>query len=109
MARFTLRERPGTGVGISDPNANPADRPGSTILVVDRVLEDRHGNQRGTFVFRGVIAEKLGTNDLVIAFDATNKLDKGLINTQGVIRTTDTSSTSPSQVGLASTKRLAAR
>jgi hypothetical protein len=64
MAKFTLRERPGTGDNVSDPNADPAppnpipaDKEGATTLVVDRVLEDQHGNLRGTFVFRGVIAK----------------------------------------------------
>jgi len=96
MATFTLRERLGTGIDVPDPNADPAlqdpipaDKPGATTLVVDRLLEDTHGNLRGSFTFRGLIARNLGTNGYVIAFDATNELDKGVINTQGVIRTID--------------------
>jgi hypothetical protein len=89
MATFTLRVRPGTGVDISDPDANPSDVPGATFGFVDRLLEDRHGNLRGTLTFRGMITKNLAANDLEVAFDATNKLDKGVINTQGVIRFND--------------------
>jgi hypothetical protein len=89
MATFRLRVRPGTGVDISDPNANPVDVPGATFGFVDRLLEDRHGNLRGTLTFRGMITKNLAANDLEVAFDATNKLDKGVINTQGVIRFND--------------------
>jgi len=89
MATFRLRVRPGTVVEISDPNANPVDVPGATFLFVDRLLEDTHGNLRGTLTFRGVITKKLAADDLEVAFDATNKLHKGVINTQGVIRFRD--------------------
>jgi hypothetical protein len=44
---------------------------------------------RGTLTFRGVITKKFAADDLEVAFDATNKLDKGVINTQGVIRFND--------------------
>jgi hypothetical protein len=57
MATFRLRVRPGTGVDISDPNANAVDVPGATFLFVDRLLEDAHGNLRGTVTFRGVITK----------------------------------------------------
>ena len=76
------------GVEISDPNANPVDAPGARFLFVDRLLEDTHGNLRGTLTFRGVITKKFAADDLEVAFDATNKLDK-VINTQGVIRFSD--------------------
>jgi Dirigent-like protein len=96
MATFTLRERSGTGVDVvdpcvnlADPNAPSPDDPGVTILVVDVVLEDSQGNQRGTFIFRGVIARNLGLNGFAIAFNTTNKFDEGTINTQGVLRTAD--------------------
>jgi hypothetical protein len=36
-----------------------------------------------------MITKNLAANDLEVAFDATNKLDKGVINTQGVIRFND--------------------
>jgi hypothetical protein len=91
MAKFKLYVRPGTGVETPDPNATPPppDNPGDILLVVDRLLEDKHGNLRGTLVFRGVIIKKLAKDDLVVAFDATNTLNKGVINTQGVIRFND--------------------
>jgi hypothetical protein len=89
MATFTLRVRPGTGVDISDPNANPKEVPGATFGFVDRLLEDTHGHLRGTLTFRGMVTKKFAVDDLEVAFDATNKLDEGVINTQGVIRFND--------------------
>jgi hypothetical protein len=93
MATFTLRERLGTVVDIPDPNVNPPDTPEATVLAVDRLLEDTHGNLRGSFTFCGVVTKKFVADDLEVAFDATNKLDKGVINTQGVIRFADFAST----------------
>ena len=89
MATFTLREIPGTGLDVPDPNAIPANQPGATLLVVDRLLEDTHGHLRGSFTFRGIVTKKFTDDDLEVAFDATNRLRKGLINTQGVIRFRD--------------------
>jgi hypothetical protein len=55
IAKFTLIERPKSGVEIPDPESVPPPprNPGDQLLIIDRVLEDKNGNQRGTFVFRG--------------------------------------------------------
>lgn len=92
MAKFTLRVRPGTRVEIPDPDPPrpqlpPPEKPGDHFLIIDRELEDKRGNLAGTFVLRGVILE--GPDDPRIAFDATIKLDKDVINTQGAIRLSD--------------------
>jgi hypothetical protein len=89
MAKLTLIESPGTGVEIPDPSTNPPRNPGDQILIIDRRLVDKQGNLRGSFTFRGVITKRFTANDLEVAFDATNKLDKGVINAQGVVRFTD--------------------
>jgi hypothetical protein len=60
----------------------------SSSLSID-CWEDRSGNLCGTLVFRSVIIKKLAADDLVVTFDGTNKLGKGAINTQGVIRSAD--------------------
>jgi Allene oxide cyclase barrel like domain len=94
MARFTLRERPGTGIEVPDPNPPhpqlpPPHNVGDQILFIDRELEDRRGNLVGTLVSRCTIVHRFTKDDLVVAFTATNKLNKGMINTQGVIRFND--------------------
>jgi len=88
MARFTLRERSGTGIDIPDLNTS-ANNVGDQVLIIDRQLEDRHGNLAGTFVFWGTIVKRFAQDDIVVPFEATNNLNKGLINTQGVIRFND--------------------
>jgi len=50
MAKFTLRERPETGIDLPDLNTSP-NHVGDQVLIIDRQLEDRHGNLAGTFVF----------------------------------------------------------
>jgi hypothetical protein len=47
MVKFTLHVRPETGVEIpaADAMPPPPDNPGDILLVVERVLEDKHGNQ----------------------------------------------------------------
>jgi len=80
MARFTLRERSGTGIDIPDLNTS-ANNVGDQVLIIDRQLEDRHGNLAGTFVFWGTIVKRFAQDDIVVAFEATNNLNKGLINT----------------------------
>jgi hypothetical protein len=89
MARFTLIERQGTGVEVRVPDrgSNPQEV-GDELLIIDRQLEDRNGNLVGTFVSRCTIVG-FAQGDLVVAFTATNKLNKGMINTQGVIRFND--------------------
>jgi hypothetical protein len=97
MARFTLRERPGTGIEVPDPNppfpkTPPPHDVGDQILFIDRELEDNHGNLVGTLVSRCTIVHRYAKDDLVVAFNATNKLNNGMINTQGVMRFNDLSS-----------------
>jgi hypothetical protein len=63
---------------------------GGEMLIVNRVLTDRHGNQRGTFVLRGTLVQVFLPSDALMAFQATNTITgEGLINTQGVIRFSD--------------------
>jgi hypothetical protein len=62
---------------------------GDQILFIDRELEDNHGNLVGTLVSRCTIVHRYAKDDLVVAFTATNKLNKGMINTQGVMRFND--------------------
>ena len=88
MAKFTLRERPETGIDLPDLNTSP-NHVGDQVLIIDRQLEDRHGNLAGTFVFWGTIVKRFAQDDIVVAFEATNNLNKGMINTQGVIRFND--------------------
>lgn len=94
MAKFTLKERPGTGIEVPDPNppspqTKPPNNVGDQILFIDRQLEDKKGNLVGTLVSRCTIVHRFARDDLVVAFTATNKLNKGMINTQGVIRFND--------------------
>lgn len=89
MARFTLRERPGTGIEVPDPSLSPPHDVGDQILFIDRELEDNNGNLVGTLVSRCTIVHRYAQDDLVVAFTATNKLNKGMINTQGVMRFND--------------------
>jgi hypothetical protein len=88
MARFKLTERQETGVETPNPRTRP-NNVGDQFLIVDRQLEDRHGNLAGTFVFRGTVVQRFTREDIVVAFEATNKLNKGVINTQGAIRFAD--------------------
>ena len=89
MAKFTLKERPGTGIEVPDPNppspqTKPPNNVGDQILFIDRQLEDKKGNLVGTLVSRCTIVQRFAQDDVVVAFTATNKLNKGMINTQGV-------------------------
>jgi len=103
MARFTLIERQGTGVEVRVPDrgSNPQEV-GDELLFIDRELEDKKGNLVGTLVSRCTIVHRFARDDVVVAFTATNKLNKGMmaftatdklnkgmINTQGVIRFND--------------------
>jgi hypothetical protein len=94
MAKFTLRERPGTGTEVPEPHppspqTTPPHNVGDQILFIDRQLEDKKGNLVGTLVSRCTIVQRFAQDDVVVAFTATNKLNKGMINTQGVIRFND--------------------
>jgi hypothetical protein len=88
MARFTLRERLGTGIDIPDLTTSP-NNVGDQVLIIDRQLEDKKGNLVGSFISWGTIVKRFAQDDIVVAFEATNNLNKGLINTQGVIRYND--------------------
>jgi hypothetical protein len=91
MATFTLRERPGTGVERYFPNRSPKpQKVGDRLLIIDRQLEDKKGNLVGTLVSSCTIVQRFAApDDIVVAVTATNKLNKGMINTQGVIRFAD--------------------
>jgi hypothetical protein len=93
MAKFTLKERPGTGIEVPDPNLPSGPKPpndvGDHILFIDRQLEDKKGNLVCTLVSRCTVVQRFARDDVVVAFTATNKLNKGMINTQGVIRFND--------------------
>ena len=84
MPKFTRFERP-AGDEINVPGIAPL-RPGDELLIIDRVLVDRKGNQRGTFVLRGTIVQVFPDGDAVMSFEASNKFKKGVLNTQGVVR-----------------------
>ena len=95
MAKFTLIERPGTGIEVPDPDppspqSKPPNNVGDQILFIDRQLEDKKGNLVGTLVSSCTIVQRFAApDDIVVAVTATNKLNKGMINTQGVIRFAD--------------------
>jgi hypothetical protein len=46
-------------------------------------------NLAGSFVFRATIVKRFTRDDIAVAFEATNTWNKGVINTQGVIRFAD--------------------
>ena len=62
---------------------------GRPLLIIDRVLVDRYGNQRWTFVLRGTIVQVFPGGDALMSFEASNSFRKGVINTQGAIRFSD--------------------
>ena len=62
---------------------------GRPLLIIDRVLVDRSGNQRWTFVLRGTIVQVFPGGDALMSFEASNSFRKGVINTQGAIRFSD--------------------
>jgi Allene oxide cyclase barrel like domain len=99
MAKFTLRERQGTGVDVPAPNPPPPNNVGDQLLIIDRELEDEHGNLVGSFVFRATIVKRFAQDDIAVTFQATNTLNEGVINTQGVVRFNDF--TSPNGVTFA--------
>ena len=68
---------------------NCSQRPGDQLLIIDRVLVDRYGNQRWTFVLRGTIVQVFPGGDALMSFEASNSFRKGVINTQGAIRFSD--------------------
>ena len=76
MAKFTLKERPGTGIEVPDPDPpSPLPKPphnvGDQILFIDRQLEECANQVSLLVVSRCTIVQR------------------GMINTQGVIRFND--------------------
>jgi hypothetical protein len=86
MPRFTLFERPAMGDEIPNPLSNPARNPGDPLLIIERVLVDRRGRQRGTMTVRGTILWNYGAGDALWALQGNYKLRRGVINTQSVFR-----------------------
>jgi hypothetical protein len=82
MAKFTLFEPPSPGDEIPDPATNSPRKPGDDLLIIDRVLVDRKGRQRGTMTVRGTILRTFTVNDALWALQGHYKLQKGVINTQ---------------------------
>jgi hypothetical protein len=69
MARFTLIEVPAPGNPPADQKKVPSTTPfteGDEMLIVNRVLTDRHGNQRGTFVLRGTLVQVFSRSDALM-------------------------------------------
>jgi hypothetical protein len=90
MARFTLIEQPVTGDEIPDPLTSPPRNPGDDLLIIERVLVDRNGNDRGRLTVRGTIVRKIGlAGDALWSFQGNIKLKRGVINTQGVFQFSD--------------------
>jgi hypothetical protein len=58
MAKFTLIEQPAPGDEIPDPATNPPRIPGDDLLLIERVVVDRSGKQRGTLTVRGTIGSE---------------------------------------------------
>jgi hypothetical protein len=96
MARFTLIEQPVTGDEIPDPlpaphTPRPPRNPGDDLLIIERVLVDRNGKDRGRLTVRGTIVRKIGlAGDALWSFQGNiNIFEKGVINTQGVFQFSD--------------------
>jgi hypothetical protein len=89
MAKFTLIEQPAPGDEIPDPATNPPRIPGDDLLLIERVVVDRNGRQRGTLTVRGTIVRDLGGGNALWSFQGNINLKKGVINTQGGFRFSD--------------------
>jgi hypothetical protein len=89
MAKFTLIEQPAPGDEIPDPATNPPRIPGDDLLLIERVVVDRSGKQRGTLTVRGTIVRNLGSGNALWSFQGDINLKKGVINTQGGFRFSD--------------------
>jgi hypothetical protein len=90
MQQFTLFEQPAAG-DQEEFLANPLKRSrGDRLVISERVLVDRNGNQRGSFVLIGTyvkIFPGLPNDDVLMSFQASNRITgRGVINTQGAIR-----------------------
>jgi hypothetical protein len=86
MATFKFKEMPAPGDQIKVPASTPVTE-GDQILIINRVLVDKTGNQRGAFVLRGAIVKVLSVIDALMSFEGNNNIfKKGVINTQGVVR-----------------------
>jgi hypothetical protein len=71
MAKFTLIEQPAPGDEIPDPATNPPRIPGDDLLLIERVVVDRSGKQRGTLTVRGTIVRNLGGGNALCHSRAT--------------------------------------
>jgi len=65
VAKFTLIQRPVTVDEIPDPNPPPSTprpprNPGGDPLIIERVLVDRKGKDRGRLTVRGTIVRTIG-------------------------------------------------
>jgi hypothetical protein len=89
MATFTLFERPAKGDELPDPDTNPRRKPGDYLLIIERVLVNRRGTQRGTMTVRGTILRTFTGGDALWALQGHYKLRRGVINTQSVFRFND--------------------
>jgi hypothetical protein len=83
-----------TGDEIPDPATNPPRNPGDDLLIIERVLVDRKGKDRGKLTVRGTIVRKIGlAGDALWSFQGNiNIFGKGAINTQGVFQFGDLAS-----------------
>jgi hypothetical protein len=95
VATFTLIEQmvPGdsTFVPPDPPGGPPLQRSvGDQLIIIDRPLLDKNGNQRGSFVLHGAlirIFSNVPNLDALLSFQASNTITgRGVINTQGVLR-----------------------
>jgi hypothetical protein len=86
MAKFMLFESPLPGDEIPPPNPPPPRKPGDDLLIIERVLVDRKGRQRGTMTVRGTILRTFTVDDALWALQGHYNLQKGVINTQSVFR-----------------------
>ena len=89
MVTFKLIEKPAPGDQIKVPANTPVTE-GDQILIINRMLVDNNGNQKGTFVVRGTIVQVLPPTDALMSFEGTNNIfNKGVINTQGAVKFSD--------------------
>jgi hypothetical protein len=114
MATFKLFEKPAPGNPPGDQKKVPANTPlarGDQILIINRVLVDKKGKQRGTFVLRGTIVEVSGS-DVLMSFEGNNNIfKKGAIifRAWSGLASSLPASPSPLSAGPASLGRLMAR
>jgi hypothetical protein len=78
MAKFKLIEVPAPGSPPADQRVIRASlstwSEGDQMFIVDQVLTDRHGSQRGAFVLRATVVRGFLATDALMAFQATNTI-----------------------------------